>query len=252
MLIAIDIGNSSINIGFFVNRDLFTFKIDTYPVKAAEEYSGIFEGFLSEKGIEKPVDRVIISSVVPAHTGIILNAARSLSSREPLMVGPELDTGLSFDIKRPWEIGADRIANAVAAYSLFGARVLVVDFGTATTITAVGDNGRYIGGAILPGIGLMKEALFRGTAKLPDVTLAAPKSALGKDTGGCILSGLIYGTAGAIDRIISEIEREEGCSFKVVATGGYFSIAAPFTKRVDSIEPNLTIQGLRLIYERNA
>lgn len=259
MLLAIDIGNSSIALGIFSATGLLgKSRIPTQPPGDAGLYRREIDAFLSEKIAEKSLDGVIMSSVVPELTGTFFDSLRGLSAREPLTVTSSMDTGLAFDVERPEEIGTDRIVNAVAALDAFVGPVAVIDFGTATTISAVRDR-RFLGGAILPGIRLMGEALHSGTAKLPAVDFSgktmdsvSSAAALGKSTTACMISGMIYGTAGAVDRIIRGIETEEGCWFGAVATGGYASTVVSYMERECSLDPDLTLKGLRLIYERNA
>lgn len=172
-----------------------------------------------------------------------------------MIVDASLKTGLVFDVKRPVEVGGDRIANAVAAAEIFGSPVAVIDFGTATSISAVKGH-RFVGGSILPGINLMGEALYGGTSRLPRVDMrnmheGLRTPAIGKDTAMCIISGVLYGTAGAAERIIREIEKEEDCRFKVVTTGGYSAVMSRFIRRKHHRDSDLTLKGLRLIYERN-
>ncbi len=258
MLLVIDIGNSSITTGIFAGDHLLDrLEIPTRPQGDPGLYRRELEKLLSGKNVEKPLG-VIISSVVPELTDALARSVKEISLGEPLTVDCSLDTGLTFDVERPEEIGADRIVNAVAAVEAFGSPVAVVDFGTATTISAVRDS-RFLGGAILPGLRLMGEALHRGTSKLPAVELApewiaGPSGirALGKNTIQCIISGIIYGTAWAVEGIIGAIEKEEGCILRVVVTGGYSEIMARFMKRECSIEPDLTLKGLRMLYERNS
>lgn len=255
MILAVDIGNSSINMGIFRGVDLLRkLKITARPRRKGQDYKRRIGQFLSESGIALPPDGIILSSVVPELTGILSSAVRGLSIGEPIIVTTSLKTGISFDVECPEEIGSDRVANLVAALEIFGSPVLVVDFGTATTISAARD-GKYMGGAILPGLRLMSGALHRGTSKLPPVELPpevreARPAALGKDTAACIISGIIYGTAGGVERLISEIETEYG-AFRVVTTGGYSGIMTPFLGKACFPDPDLTLKGLRLIYERN-
>ncbi|MEW6213974.1 MAG: type III pantothenate kinase [Nitrospirota bacterium] len=251
MLIAVDIGNSSINIGFFTESGLLVQKIATQPLISSSEYASLLNGFIKEKNIDKTPEGVIISSVVPGHTGVLIETLKELTSVEPLMVSCMIKTGIKFDVPRPEELGSDRIANAVAAYELYKGPVAAVDFGTATTINVVGKDANYIGGAIMPGVGLMNKSLAKGTSKLSEVTLKPPEAALGTDTDGCIQSGLFLGTAGATERLISEIEKEAGSGLKVVVTGGYGGMISRFLRREHDLRPNLTIEGLEIIYMRN-
>jgi type III pantothenate kinase len=251
MLIGIDIGNSLINIGFFTIRGLLVKKFETHPLRSSETYTSLLKDSIEEISIEKNTYEVIISSVVDSHTEILAKACKDLSPEKLLIVGPGVKTGLIFDIPNPEELGSDRIANSVASYELYKRPVAAVDFGTATTISVVGKDAHYIGGAILPGVGLMNKSLAKGTSKLAEVVLKPPRSALGIDTIGCIQSGIFYGTAGAIERILNEIEKEVNLTFNVVITGGFSCTISKFLRREFEIRPNLTLEGLEIIYQRN-
>jgi type III pantothenate kinase len=254
MLLAIDIGNSSINIGCFSGEGLVVQKISTHPLKAAAEYRLILNDFLSQNHIEKKLFSCIISSVVQGHTMALAEALEGLSdeaSPDVLIVSHEMNSGLKYKINRPWELGADRIAGAVGAWEIYNAPVAVVDCGTATTITVVDGDSNIIGGSIMPGIGLMNDTLGKGTSKLNSIALGPPESALGKDTEGCIRSGLFYGTAGAVERVLSEIEGETGCRFNVVITGGHGAMLSGFVVRPHELNPHLTLEGLKILYEKN-
>jgi type III pantothenate kinase len=251
MLIAIDIGNSSINIGFFIKSGLLIQNIDTWPRKTSLEYLTCINEFIKEKNINKIPKGIIISSVVSGHSEVFREALKKLTSMGPLMVSYKIKTGLKFKISNPEELGSDRIANAVAAYEHYKCPVMVVDFGTATTISVVGKDADYIGGTIIPGIRLMNEALAKGTSKLTEVPLAFPEFALGTDTTKCIQSGLFFGTAGAIERILTEIEKEVGLKLKVVITGGFGSMITKILRKKHELRPYLTLEGLQIIYTRN-
>jgi len=251
MFIAIDIGNSSINIGFFIEGHLFVQSITTHPLLSPSDYLDRINGFIKEKNIDKTPEGIIISSVVPGHTIVLKESVRGFPSKEPLIVDYRMKTGLKFDIPRPEELGADRIADSVAAYDLYKSAVAVADFGTATTISVVGKNAAFAGGTIMPGLGLMNKALAKGTAQLPDIPVTAPGSALGIDTDGNIRSGIVYGTAGAVERLLDEIEKEIGCGLKVAVTGGYGSLISRFLKREHLLRPHLTLEGLRILYMEN-
>lgn len=252
VFLAIDIGNSSINIGFFVDSGLFVQKLDTWPKMTAIEYGSFLNSLMNEKNIDKIPEGVIISSVVPDHTTVVGEAIREFLSLEPLIVSDKINTGLTFNIRNPENLGSDRIANAVAAYERCHCPVAVVDFGTATTISIVGKSAVFLGGAILPGVRLMNESLSEGTAQLSAVPLTEqPISALGVDTAECIHAGIFFGTAGAVERILSEIEKAIGSKLKVILTGGYGSILAKFFKNEADFIPHLTLEGLRILYFRN-
>jgi type III pantothenate kinase len=251
MIIALDIGNTSINIGFFAASGLFVKRIPTHPLLSSSKYALLLQGFMEEKNMEKPPEGIIISSVVQGHTRVLMNSLKRLSSTKPLLVSSRLITGLVLALSRPEQLGSDRIANAVAAYELFKSAAAAVDFGTATTISVVDAEKKYIGGAILPGTHLMNESLARGTSRLHAVRIKLPVPALGRNTPGCIQSGLLYGTAGAVERILKEIEQEINCRLKVVVTGGAGALLSPFLKRKHRYAPFLTLEGLKVIYSRN-
>ncbi|HET6514486.1 MAG TPA: type III pantothenate kinase [Thermodesulfovibrionales bacterium] len=257
MLLAIDIGNSTISAGLFSGALLRRrLKMPSHPRRDAEEYRKEIERFLASEAGGRELSGIVVSSVVPGLEEVLSHAITGMSVREPFIVGPSLDTGLGFDVEETGQVGPDRIVNAMAAREKYGDPVLAIDFGTATTISAV-RNGKFIGGAILPGVGLMSEVLHTSTSRLPQVDIGAAVislnrrlPAVGKGTTKCIVSGIIYGMAGAVDRLIHEIEREE-CPFIVVITGGYAALMAPFLERNVLFDQDLTLQGLRLIYERN-
>ena len=254
MLVAIDIGNSSVNIGYFTDRGLVVQKIDTYPLRNIGDYLAILKDFLSENRIEKTGLSGIISSVVRSHSQVFIDALRRLSGEDEIViltVSHTMNSGLVIKVDAPEKIGTDRIAGSVGASELYGAPVAVLDFGTATTITVVDQRRYLIGGAILPGLGLMNKALHQGTQQLQEVVLEPPDTALGADTSGCIRSGLYYGTAGAVERILTEIENETGVRFNVVLTGGHSHGIRQFMSRPCEINPNLALEGLRILYGKN-
>ncbi|MDI6728234.1 MAG: type III pantothenate kinase [Thermodesulfovibrionales bacterium] len=258
-LLAVDIGNSTIGFGIFLNpiknTKLFIKKIPTHPIQSAEAYKKIIAEII-EHSIHSPnhpfthspeIDS-IISSVVPSLNPPIIKAVEDICGRQPLIVSHKLHCGLTFSVKQPGEIGADRIVNALAGFYYFKKPVAVVDFGTATTITVVGRHSNFLGGTIMPGIELMQKALHTGTAKLPPVSIKRPKTVLGKDTASSMTSGIINGTAGAVETLIKSIEKELGFRLKLVLTGGYAKLVSPLIKRKHCMAPNLTFEGLRLIY----
>jgi type III pantothenate kinase len=259
MLLVIDAGNSMIHVGLFSDRKvMYKYSMPSFPRYSEEEYREEINGFLSRSDVESPLKGVIIASVVSWLTDLLSASIRGLSRETPLIVNAALDTGLRFGVSRPEEIGADRIADAVAAAEMIGPTVLVVDLGTATTISIVKDMS-FIGGAILPGLGLMGESLHRGTSRLPALDAAMISGvkgsnidAVGKNTIKCMISGIIYGTAGAVEKIIEETERQEGCTFEVVITGGHACTIAPFLRRKFILDPDLALRGLQIIYNRNA
>lgn len=193
-----------------------------------------------------------LCSVVPAVTPLLQSAIETSFGIKLITVRHDVKTGLQFSVKRVEDLGPDRIANAAAAYKLYKGDVIVVDFGTATTLCVVSEKGEYRGGAIMPGLGLSVNALAEKTAKLPVVELKVPKKILGKDTAENIRTGVILGHAGAVDRIIHEIKTETGKDFIILVTGGFADLVKPYLKAIDYANPFLTLEGLRIIYEMNS
>ncbi len=251
MIIALDIGNSSIKVGFFINEELIVKNIPASPVLKNNEYEDLINGFIKEINKNKNPEGSIICSVVSELTGILFETMKEISRSEPILVSHKIDTGITFSVPKPEELGADRIANVVAANEICKNPVCVIDFGTATTLSFKGRNEDFIGGAILPGMKMMKEGLFMKTSKLPDINIEKPDRALGIDTKSCIQAGIIYGTTGAVERIIDEIEKETNMSFELVLTGGFCSFISKYIKRNYKIIPYLTINGLKILYMRN-
>lgn len=255
MIIAVDIGNSTITIGFFDGFALlYKDRLKTLIKASTEQYRDKIKTLLSDPSVVvKPVDGIIISSVVPELTETLSSSFKDATGVKPDILGRDIDSGLSFDVLKPEEVGPDRIANVVGASRLYGLPAIVVDFGTATTLSIIKDK-TFIGGTIMPGLEMMAKALNIYTSRLPlvDLTVSDEKINLpGKDTRENIISGIIYGTAGAVEGIIGEIESIERCKFNVVLTGGFSVIMARFIKRDFFLDPDLTLKGLRFIYERN-
>lgn len=263
-LLAVDIGNSTIGFCIFQNpkknTKMFIKKIPTYPTLTVKAYKKVITEFINSKLNSPPVTRFslpeidsIISSVVPSLNPLIIGAIKESCKKKPMVVSHKINCGITFDVKTPKNIGADRIANAVAGFYYYKMPVAVVDMGTATTITVVSlekscRHPVFLGGAIMPGINLMHRALFTWTAKLPSIPIHTPKTVLGKDTVSSIKSGIINGTAGAVETLIKSIEKELGFRLKLVLTGGHAKLVSPLIKRQHSMSPNLTFEGLRLIY----
>ena len=252
MLLLIDIGNTSTTLGFCKNGIIK----NTHNVKTVTEgrdiddYSRLIRNIVRDRKLEKP-DGAVMCSVVPGITPIFAGAVKNCFGFEPLNVNSRTKTGLTFSIKNMEALGADRIANAVAARKLYKGHLAVVDFGTATTFCVITEKGEYIGGAIMPGPGLSINSLAEKTAKLPRVELKPPMSIIGKDTAENILAGIILGHAGAVERIVREIKNELDPDLTLIATGGFTNLIAPYVKEITHINPLLSLEGLRLIYEMN-
>lgn len=223
---------------------------------SAKEYREILNGLINDYSDTEQRNLlhkdVIISSVVPVITPLIVESLKGIITKKPVFVNYKTTGGISLSIRKKKNIGADRIANAVGAYFHFNEAVAVVDCGTATTITVVGKDAEIMGGAILPGIELMQKALYCGTAKLPDISLKKPKRFLGKDTVSSINSGIIHGTAGALQNIISGIEQEIGYNIKLILTGGYSRFISSILKLNHICIPYLIFEGMRVIYIKKA
>ncbi|HEY3384269.1 MAG TPA: type III pantothenate kinase [Vicinamibacterales bacterium] len=264
MLLALDIGNTNIVVGVF-DRDqlLHSWRLSTLRQRTADEMGiWLVQLFAHRRLATEAIDGVVIASVVPTLTGPTADMARSYFCREPLVVDAGTDTGMPVLYDAPGEVGADRIVNGVAAYERHGragatspaqdARALiVVDFGTATTFDAISRRGEYLGGVICPGVNISADALFERAARLPRVDVRKPASVIGKTTVGSMQSGLFYGYIGLVEGIVHRMRAELGDPVGCIATGGLAEMIAPETTVIDAVDRDLTLHGLRGIWERN-
>ncbi len=253
MLLAIDVGNTNIAVGVFEGERLrATWNVATDLNKTADEYAVLFLNLLPREGLTlSDIDHAIIASVVPPLEPIFEELSQRYFGISPLVVGPGVKTGVRICTDNPREVGADRVANAAAAHHLYGGPLILIDFGTATTVDAVSKEGDYLGGAIAPGIGIAAEALFERASKLPRIELIPPERAIGKNTVASMQSGIIFGYVGLIESLVTRIRRELGSRVRVVATGGLAEVIATETKVIDTVDMHLTLIGLRLIHELN-
>jgi type III pantothenate kinase len=253
MLLTVDVGNTQVALGMFDREELVGhWRISTDPVATFDEARWQLVGILGADGFtQSDVRGVAISSVVPTMTAALRRVAPHLSSGPVVVVEPGVKTGMSVEIDNPREVGADRISNALAARERYGAPVVVVDFGTSTNFDVVGMDGAYIGGAIAAGLEISTNALVSGTAALRMVEFSAPRSVIGRGTVEAIQSGSLYGHAGLVDGIMERIAGEFDGPVTRVATGGLASTIVPHCSSVDTIDPYLTLEGLRIIFERN-
>ncbi len=253
MLLAFDVGNTTIAIGLFRGRKLVkSWKIKTDSEKTGDEYGALLLNLMQVAGLAPgKVSGAIISSVVPPLTSAIEEMCRTYFAVTARVVGPGLKTGMPILYENPLEVGADRITAAVAAFEKYGGPVIVLDFGTATTFDAVSAKGEYLGGAIAPGIRISAEALYLKTAKLPRIEIRKPKRAIGRTTVSSMQSGLYFGYIGLVTRTIAEIRKELGKNAKVISTGGFGSQVAAEVPEIEAHEPDLVLEGLRIIHERN-
>jgi type III pantothenate kinase len=253
MLLAIDIGNTCIALGVFEGSRLVKhWKIRSEREKTCDEYGIVLTSLLSLSGLEETkVKSVILSSVVPPLTPVFQELARSLFQVKALEVGPGLKTGMPILYENPLEVGADRVVSSVAAFSKYAGPSIVVDFGTATTFDAISSRGEYLGGAIAPGMQIAAESLYLRTAKLPRIEIRKPKKAIGRTTVASMQSGIYFGYIGLVSAIIQEIKKELGKETRVISTGGTAALMYREIESIDFYEPNLVLEGLRIIHKLN-
>ena len=253
MLLVIDVGNTNIVLGVFKGKELIDhWRISTNKLRTTDEYGVLIRNlfFLNDVNAEG-IDSIIISSVVPPVMPTLERMCQRYFGLVPLIIGPGVKTGMDIKYDNPREVGADRIVNAVAAYAKYGGPIIIIDFGTATTFCAVDKKGNYLGGSICPGIGISTDALVQRTAKLPRIEIRRTEKVICRNTVESMQAGVYYGYIGQIEGIVNHMRRELGGKAKVVATGGFAVVLAPETKAIDVVEPMLTLEGLRIIYERN-
>jgi type III pantothenate kinase len=253
MLLTIDIGNTDTTLGVFEGEELrATWHMATSIHRMADEYAALLFNLLRQQGLDIPdVKAIALCSVVPPLISTFDELFQRYFHISPLVVGVGVKTGVHIRMDNPREVGADRIVNAAAAHHLYGGPVIVTDLGTATTFDTVSKDGDYLGGAIAPGIMTAAEALFTRAAMLPRVELTRPKRAIGTNTIAAMQSGIIFGYVGLIEGIVARIQKELGEKAKVVATGGVAKLLAKETAVIDVVNPDLTLIGLKLIYEMN-
>ena len=253
MLLAIDVGNTNTVMGIFDGeREVSHFRITTNYTRTSDETGMLLLQFFASCGVTKDdITDVIIASVVPPVMYSLEHSIRKYLGINPMVVGPDTVTGINVKYDNPKEVGADRIVNAVAAFNKYGGPIIIVDFGTATTFCVVTENADYLGGVICAGIKISMDALVSKTSKLPRVEILKPKSVIGKTTVASMQSGAVYGYVGQVENIIREINEELGVKAKVIATGGLAGMISKETDMIDVVERSLTLEGLRLIFEKN-
>ena len=253
MLLVFDIANTNIKIGLFDGEKIrANWRISTGVHHTADEYAIMLLNLLGHQGIDiADIKQGAMSCVVPPLLSIFNELFQRYFNIKPLVVGPGVKSGLRIRMDNPREVGADLIANAAAALTLYKPPIIVVALGTATAFAIVSKDKDYIGGVIAPGIGISAEALYTRTAALPRVDLIKPKKAIGTNTVASMQSGIIYGWAGLIEGIINRIQEELGENATVVATGGYASLIAKETKSIDEVNPDLTLIGIKVIHDMN-
>lgn len=252
-LFCVDIGNTNVVMGLYAGSELVThWRVATDGHRMADEYGMLVLDLLDRSGqAPAAIEGIIIASVVPPVTALFEKLSERYLGHEPLVVDAEKHTGVRILLDNPKEVGTDRVVNAVAAYRRYGGPACVVDLGTATTFDLLSSTGDYLGGAIAPGLGIAAEALTQRTAKLPRIDLVRPPSAIGKNTVQAMQSGLLFGYVGLVEGLVARFRTELGPRLKVIATGGLAPLIGAETGVFDAIDPWLTLEGLRLVWERN-
>lgn len=254
MLLVIDVGNTNIVLGVYDKENLVGhWRISTDRVRTTDEYGMLMMNlfFHDRKVNVNDIKHIIISSVVPPLMPTLERVCLRYFNVKPIIVGPGTKTGIAIKYDNPREVGADRIVNAVAAYAKYDGPLIVIDFGTATTYCAILENGDYIGGAITPGVTIAAEALFQRAAKLPRIEVKDPGHVICRNTVQSMQSGMFYGYVGQVEGLVARMRKEMPKGVQVVATGGLAPLIASATDCIDHVEPMLTLEGLRLIYDRN-
>ncbi|MFT6331760.1 MAG: type III pantothenate kinase [Lentimonas sp.] len=248
MLLAIDIGNTNIVFGIFQeDKLLHKFRLETVFQKSEEDYAvEIVEAFLNQKIDCLKILKVVISSVVPNLTSIIEKAVHKFYSSDVFTVGSNLKLKINNTLQNKQEVGFDRLLNSIAGYKKFGGNLIIVDFGTATTFDIVGKDGEYLGGIIAPGVDLSIKALHEATAQLPKIQLKSQNNVIGKSTSEAMNSGIYFGYISLIEGLVEKIKVELGCDVKLILTGGLSNLFKDLAKNKDHIQPDLTLEGLRL------
>lgn len=253
MLLAVDIGNTETTLGVFSGEGLrATWHTATVIHRTADEQAALLSNLLDSQGLDSnDIKGVALCSVVPPLTAIYEEMFRRYFNISPMVVRAGIKTGVRILMDNPKEVGADRIVDAAAAHHLYGGPIIIVDLGTATTFDTVSKEGDYLGGAIAPGIVSAAEAMFHRAAMLPYVELVRPDRVIGTNTIDAMKSGIVFGYVSLVEGMVARIQKELGAKTRVIATGGFAELIARETKAIDEVNPDLTLIGLRLIYQMN-
>lgn len=252
MLVVIDIGNTNITMGLFHGNDIIgNYRLTTKLQRTSDEYGFMLLSFLTASNIKaEAIQDVIISSVVPKVMYSFTNSIKKYLHKNPILIGPGIKTGISIKIDNPKSLGADRLVDAAGAFYHYGGACLVIDFGTATTFDVITSEAEFIGGATAPGIGISSNALSSQAAKLPEIEIKKPKDIIAKDTVTSMQAGIVYGYIGLTENIINSIKKSYGKDLKVISTGGLGRIIFNETNTIDIYDPDLTLKGLKVIYDK--
>lgn len=253
MILTLDVGNTNMTGGVFKDDEIVaTFRMTTKIPRTSDEYGMVLFNLLSQNQINPAeIEDAIICSVVPDVMHSLASAMIKYLNIKPIIVGPDIETGLRISLPNPKQVGADRIVDAVAAYELYGGPVLVMDYGTATTYDLVNADGVFVGGITAPGIAISAKALWEDAAKLPKIEIAKPEHVIGNDTISSMQSGLVYGQIGQAEYLVKKVKEESGMeNIKVVATGGLGRIISESTDAIDIYDANLTLKGIYLVYKK--
>jgi len=256
-LLAVDVGNSNVTIGAFeADRLISTWRFATDSRRTSDEHNLLLQGMLRSNGASpSEFSDAVMCSVVPPLTGAIETAIKDMLGSAPMVIGPGTRTGIKVNYNRPQDVGTDRIADAVAAFKLYGGPCIIVDIGTATVFDAINENAEYLGGAIAPGMTLAAEALYRGTSQLRRVDLQAPDDAIGRNTTDAMRSGLVFGYVGLVEgmvkRFANELSPDNPSSCRVIGTGGMARVIAAQSDVLEEVNEDLTLIGLRMLHRLN-
>ena len=253
MILTLDVGNTNMTGGVFKDDEIVaTFRMTTKIPRTSDEYGMVLFNLLSQNQIKpEEIEDAIICSVVPNVMHSLASAMIKYLDIKPIIVGPDIETGLRIQLPNPKQVGADRIVDAVAAYEIYGGPVLVMDYGTATTYDLVNADGVFVGGITAPGIAISAKALWEDAAKLPKIEIAKPEHVIGNDTITSMQSGLVYGQIGQAEYLVKKVKEESGLeNIKVVATGGLGRIISESTDAIDIYDANLTLKGIYLVYKK--